>query len=516
MHAKTMIAEAERQPDEALPLRSLLERALPDAVVQGTDQVRIHELADDSRRVQPGACFVAVRGTKTDGHAFIDQAVAAGAVAVVVERPVPVPSGVTVVRVRDTRRAVARLAAALYGLDELQAAGRLRVVAVTGTNGKSTFCYLARAILEAAGQRTALLGTIEYDLISRRVPAPMTTPPALVLTQHLVEACRAGATWAVMEASSHALDQQRCAGVVFDVGVFTNLSGDHLDYHGDLARYAAAKKRLFDGLGPKATAVVNVDDPASATMLTDCAAARLGYGLNQLADVQGQITQITPSGSRFELLSGTESISIATPLVGRHNVLNALAAAAVGIALKIDLPTIGRGLESVRSVPGRLQRVEPERCPFTVLIDYAHTDDALRNVLSALRPLGPARLLVVFGCGGDRDPLKRPRMAQAAADFADRIFITSDNPRTEDPRRIIDEILAGFADSDFQRITIEPNRRKAIQLAIDEAQPRDIVLIAGKGHETYQVLGTRRVPFDDARVAAECLRRRGYDQGNAA
>ncbi len=510
MHGSPVNART-KQAVSAPTLRSLLRRAMPDLQAPVPDDVPILSLADDSRRVGPGACFVAVPGTHWDGHDFVDQAVRAGASAVVAQRAVRLPDNVALVRVPDTRKAVAQLAAAFYGLDEMQASRRMHVVAVTGTNGKTTFCYLARAMLEAAGHRTALLGTIEYDLLSRRLPAPMTTPPALALTQYLVEAARGGATWAVMEASSHALDQQRCSSVDIEAAVFTNLSGDHLDYHHDLAAYKEAKKKLFDGLSEGATAVVNVDDPASATMLTDCAAKRVGYGLNQLADVQAQIVEITASGSRFNLLFGGESIRVATPLVGRHNVLNALAAAAVGTALELDLATIRRGIESLSVVPGRLQRVGPKSCPFTVLIDYAHTDDALQNVLGALRPLGLARLIVVFGCGGDRDRLKRPRMACAAAAYADRIFVTSDNPRTEDPRKIIDDILAGFAESDFQRITIEPDRRRAINLAIEHAEHRDIVLVAGKGHETYQVLGTRRVPFDDTQVAAESLQRRGYD-----
>lgn len=491
-------------------LRRLMARSLGDSVGDVPD-VPIRGLADDSRQVQPGWLFVAVAGHEADGHRFVSDAVRRGAVAVVAERPVDPIEGVAVVQVSDSRVAAARLASTFYGLDRLRAEGRVRTMAVTGTNGKSTFCYLARAVAQAAGERCALLGTIEYDVIGRTVPAPVTTPGPVALAGYVAEAAEAGARLVVFEASSHALDQHRTDGLCVDVAVFTNLSGDHLDYHGDTEAYLAAKKRLFDGLGAEATAVLNQDDPMSERIVADCKAGRrLTYGLNPLADVRARITDITAGGSRFELIAPGGSTEVQTRLVGRHNVVNCLAAASAGLALGIDVETVRRGLSSVERVAGRLERVGRtggDSDP-TVLVDYAHTDDALLNVLSALQPLKRGRLIVVFGCGGDRDRTKRPRMARVAAQNADVIYVTSDNPRTETPQAIIDEIMTGFDSRDLDRVSVEPDRRAAIKRAIGSAAPDDVVLIAGKGHEDYQVLGRERVPFDDRQVALDWLSRR--------
>lgn len=491
-------------------LRSLMAAALGESVGDVPD-VPITGLADDSREVGPGGLFVAVAGHEADGHRFIADAVKRGAAAVVVEKPIDPIEGVAVVRVPNSRVAVARLASVFHGLDKLRDQGRIRVVAVTGTNGKSTFCYLAQAIANAAGDKCALLGTIEYDLIDRTIPAPVTTPGPVTLAGYVAQAARAGAQTVVFEASSHALHQHRTDGVRIDVGVFTNLSGDHLDYHGNLEEYLSAKKRLFDGLGSDATAVLNQDDPAGERVMADCEARRLTYGLNPLADVRARITDITADGSRFELITSEASVEVHTRLVGRHNVANCLAAATAGVALGIDPETIQRGLSSVERVAGRLERVarEGETDDPAVLVDYAHTDDALLNVLSALQPLKKNRLIVVFGCGGDRDRTKRPRMAKVAGQTADMVLVTSDNPRTEKPEAIIEEIMAGFESRDMGHVTIEPDRRAAIKRAIGGAGPDDVVLIAGKGHENYQVLGKERVPFDDRQVALDCLHGRG-------
>jgi UDP-N-acetylmuramoyl-L-alanyl-D-glutamate--2,6-diaminopimelate ligase len=494
----------------SLPLSALIGRALGIAC-SDAPRIDISGVTDDSREVRPGWLFVAVAGHDADGHQYINQAIATGAAAVVAQRQVGDTGGIPLILQPDTRVAAARLASTFYGLDDLAASGRLRTVAVTGTNGKSTFCYMTRALAEAAGHPCALLGTIEYDLIRRTLSASVTTPGPVALARYIAEAVAAGARMVVMEASSHALDQRRTDGLRFDVAVFTNLTGDHLDYHGDMDTYLAAKKRLFDGLAKGATAAVNVDDPVSERILAGCAARRLTYGLNPLADIRARIAEITAEGSRFELTTPVGSTEIHTRLVGRHNVVNCLAASSAGIALGLDLTTIRRGLESVRCVAGRLEPVSRPGAADdpTVLVDYAHTDDALRNVLSALRPLSRAQLVVVFGCGGDRDRTKRPRMARVAAEYADRIVVTSDNPRTEPPEAILEQIVAGFDNRSLQRVTIETDRRKAIAEAIGGAAPGDIVLIAGKGHENYQVLGRTRIPFDDRAVALACLQDRG-------
>ncbi len=489
------------------------------ATWNGAVDPMVNAVVEDSRAAAPGACFVAVRGTQADGHDYVPAAIRAGAVAVVCERPVEVPPGVACLRVAEGRGVAGRLAAFLHGLDDLQKQGRFKVVGITGTNGKSTFCFLVRSILRQAGLRSALIGTVQYDLCSRTIEASMTTPPAATLMAYLAEAAGAGATHAVMEVSSHALDQGRCDGLKFSVGVFSNLTGDHLDYHKTMEAYLQAKKRLFDSLEPDALAVVNVEDPAGEQMVADCRGRVLRYGIADTAqkslDVWATIREMTAAGTRFQLAARYPArggkvftTEVDSALIGRHNVQNCLAAAGACVALDIDLEVIAAGLRAVRCVPGRLQAVDAGDAGPAVLVDYAHTDDAMANVLSALRPLTSGKLIVVFGCGGDRDPTKRARMARVAAQLADRIIVTNDNPRTEDPAKIIAEITAGFDAESLLRVTVEPDRRAAIRLAIGGASPGDIVLLAGKGHETYQIVGTQKFDFDDAAVAGEVLRSR--------
>ena len=499
--------------------RLLKQAGLPPPYPPGTDQLVVTRLTDDSRQVVPGSCFTAVRGGCYDGHDFIETAAQAGATSIVTESGaggVKVPPGVIEVRVSDSRSALARLAAAYYQLRPGSAeggAGALRLVGVTGTNGKSTTCALLQSLLSAARQPAALLGTIHNDLLKSTVTATMTTPAPLDLCRYLAEAAEAGAGWAVMEVSSHALDQRRCDGLDFAAAVFTNLSGDHLDYHGDARRYLAAKKRLFDLLEPEAIAVVNADDPCSEALLQDCRARVVRYGLNDggRTDVTARIEALDSSGSRYTILGPAGEIPIHSPLIGRHNLMNALAAAATTSALgglSPDEQIVRTGIEAVSSVRGRLERVDVPDGRFAVFVDYAHTDDALRNVLAALRPLTRGRLICVFGCGGDRDRSKRPRMAAAVAAAADRAVVTSDNPRTEDPHRIIAEILPGFPPDGSCRVEVEPDRRSAIELALHQARPHDTVLIAGKGHEDYQIIGHTRRHFDDVETARACLESR--------
>jgi UDP-N-acetylmuramoyl-L-alanyl-D-glutamate--2,6-diaminopimelate ligase len=465
----------------------------------------VRDLCDDSRRVGRGDCFIAVRGTSVDGHRFVSAAVERGAGSVVAEQRVDVPDGVGLAVVKDGREALARLASEFYGLRALQASGGLDVVGVTGTNGKSTSAYLIRSMLEAAGRKTGLLGTIAYELCGRTERAPLTTPGALDLTRYLAEVGRSGGRCAVMEASSHALDQRRCDGVRFRVGVFTNLTGDHADYHPDREHYLRAKKRLFDGLGGDGAAVVNADDPVWERLVADCPARLLRYGIEQEAEIRAGAIEQKWRGTRFVLTTPAGSIPVATRLIGRHNVSNILAAAGVGIGLGLDLEDIAAGVSRLTSVPGRLEDVSEEKTGFGVLVDYAHTDDALQNVLQAVRAVCEGRLIVLFGCGGDRDRSKRPRMAKVAEALADEVVVTSDNPRSEEPGAIIKEILSGFSHRDAKPVHVEPERRAAIGLAIGLARRGDIVLIAGKGHEDYQILGANRVWFDDRVVAREVL-----------
>ncbi len=477
----------------------------------GVPDVCVASLADDSRRVISGACFVAVRGSGSDGHDFLDAARAAGATSVIVDRDVPGTPGAVVVRVDDTREAIAKLSGAFFGLRDVSTRppptpSSFRLIGVTGTNGKTTVAWLLRSILRTAGHQAAMIGTVEYDLVDQRRTAALTTPGPLELCRNLAHARDAGATFGVLEVSSHALDQRRCDGLTFAVGVFTNISGDHLDYHGSIDAYVRAKRRLFEMLEPPAIAVINRDDPRGGSIEEACSVPVTTFGIDaDGVDIGARVDSSDRSESRFVLRVPSTDLTIRLPLVGRFNVSNALAAAAAADALGIGPEQIRLGLERVTGVPGRLQRVEPKDCPFSVLVDYSHTDDALRSALEALRPLTAGRLLCVFGCGGDRDRGKRPRMAAAVGEVADVAYVTSDNPRTEDPRAIIEDILPGFGATPDCRVEVEADRRRAIETAIAEARPTDTVLIAGKGHESYQLVGDQVLSFDDVEVARECL-----------
>jgi UDP-N-acetylmuramoyl-L-alanyl-D-glutamate--2,6-diaminopimelate ligase len=477
----------------------LRDLASPDALAGHAGDV-VGGVYDDSRRVQAGGVFVAVRGSAADGRRYVSEALARGALAIVGEDLEPAAGAVTV-NVRDARAALSRLALRWYGLAE-DGCGGLRLAGVTGTNGKSTTAFMTRAILRAAGFKCGMLGTVHYDLCGRSVAAPMTTPGPLELAAYLRECADAGAGAAVLEVSSHALDQKRTDGLRFAAAAFTNLTGDHLDYHGTFENYRAAKARLFAGLDDDAVALVNRDDPNHEAMVRGCRGRVMTYALDRDADITARISRSTSQGTYYRLrIDGRESL-LENAIVGRHNVYNAMTAAGLAYALGADLDAIAAGLLSVRNIPGRLQRV-PCESPADVFVDYAHTDDALRNVLSVLKPLTQRRLIVVFGCGGDRDRTKRPRMAQAVAEFADAILVTSDNPRTEDPQAIINQILTGFDAAARRRVVAEPDRAHAIAAALAAAGAGDVVLLAGKGHETYQIIGQQRVHFDDVEVAIQ-------------
>lgn len=485
-------------------LSNLLRRAL-GVEFSGAD-IQINDICSDSRRVMPGALFVAMPGTRTDGNRFIEDAFNRGAAAAICESDEVESRAGRVIRVADARAALARLAAVFFGLDRLQAKGEMTAIGLTGTNGKSTTAYLVRSVLAAASLRSALLGTIEYDLVGRKLSADLTTPDCVTLTKHLVEAHDHGARVAVMEVSSHSLDQRRCDGICFSAAIFTNLTQDHLDYHETLENYLLAKRRLFDELDASAWAIVNADDPVADRIVEKSAARVMRYGLGSNADLRAEIISESIGGSRMLLSRKHGSpIDVFTPLIGRHNVYNVLAAVGVGIVLGIEPTEIVQGIAGMRHVPGRLQRINTGTLGFEIFVDYAHTDDALRNVLSAARPLTSGKLWCVFGCGGDRDRTKRPKMARAVTECADRFVITSDNPRTEDPLAIIREIEAGVSASDRSKGRTEPDRAVAISTAVAELQPGDTLIIAGKGHEDYQIIGTTKTHFDDVEVATAAV-----------
>ena len=498
-------------------LKELAQRIAGSRLI-GSGEVAVKRAVHDSRRVGPGDLFVALSGRRADGHEFVAAAQEAGAAAAAVERPVDLPRPMPQVVVPDAREALGLAAHALAG----DPTGRLMVCGVTGTSGKTTTTYLVRSILERAGWQTGILGTISYCLGDREIPSTMTTPDADELARYFAEMVEEGLEAAVMEVSSHALHQRRTAGIRFKVGVFTNLTAEHMDYHPTMEHYRDAKGLLFGGLSDSASAVLNADDPASVFYGKECRGRVRWYGLDlptgqagAKAEICAEGVRMSLAGSRFTLVTPRGRIDVRMPLMGLHNVRNGLAAAGVGEALDLPLETIAAGLEGVKTVRGRLESVAPATAggsvpvapgPFTVLVDYAHKTDALQHALSTVHDLlgGKGRLIVVFGCGGDRDRTKRPAMARVAETLADRVIVTSDNPRSEKPQAIADEIVSGF--SSLEKVTVELDRRSAIALAIGEARPGDVVVIAGKGHETYQIIGDVTRPFDDREVAAEILR----------
>jgi UDP-N-acetylmuramoyl-L-alanyl-D-glutamate--2,6-diaminopimelate ligase len=455
-------------------------------------------LATDSRKVGPGDLFVAMGGDGIERHGFVPHAVSQGAVAVVVEQPVEV-GPVPVVRVPSTRRALAVMSGRLSGAPWKA----LRTVGVTGTNGKTTTVYLIHAILNAAGWEPGLLSTVEYRLGSTEQSATNTTPEAPELHGMLGEMERAGCRSAVMEVSSHGLALDRVYGIRFDAAVFTNLTRDHLDFHGSEEQYLAAKATLFDNLDSDAHAIVNVDDEAAEPLLARCGAAVIHYGSSERAQVRILQGRTDWRGTHLSLQTTAGVLELDLALRGRFNIWNAAAATATGLALGLDGPCIADAVREVR-VPGRFEGVDRGQ-DFGVIVDYAHTPDALANVLGAARDLTQGRLICVFGCGGDRDRGKRPEMGRIAASLADLAVVTSDNPRTEDPEAIIRDILPGV---ETESRIVEPDRRRAIERAICEAAAGDLVLIAGKGHETYQIVGRERRHFDDREVAGEVLNAR--------
>jgi len=466
-------------------------------------------ITSDSRQVRPGSVFVCLKGARHDGHAFVPKAVRDGAVAVVAGHPLR--SAAPVVLVEDTRRALAELSAAFWDYPSRH----MDVIGVTGTNGKTTTTYMLESILRKAGKKPALLGTVEYRFGGRKFPHVHTTAEAPDLQRVLAAVRSGGGNTVAMEVSSHSLVQSRVVGVGFRAGVFTNLTRDHLDFHGTMRRYFEAKARLFEGLPPAelgGVAVINLDSPAGPAFAGRTAArvisyGVIGHGVSRRTGVFLAASEVETSvaGTRFLLSAGSFRMRVGLRLLGAYNVANALAAAGAAHGIGIGWPDIGRGLECLERVPGRLERVVS--MPFTAVVDYAHTPDALERVLVAARGLARRNVIVVFGCGGNRDRGKRPQMGGIATELTDFAWITSDNPRDEDPLSIIREIQAGIRRTG--RHAIEPDRRRAIAAALEQARPGDMVVIAGKGHERAQLVRGRAFPFDDAAVVRSLCRVRG-------
>ncbi len=466
----------------------------------------------DSRRVRPGDVFVALKGQHADGMAFVRQAIEQGAVGVISHDQRPADVVVPWATVDDARLALALVAAELSGHPSAQ----MRVVGITGTNGKTTTAHLTASIFETAGVSCGLLATTGYRVGDELREATRTTPEAPEVQGLLREMVDRGCGACAMEVSSHALSLERVAGMTFAAAVFTNLTRDHLDFHADMEAYFQAKRRLFEMLPREAPSLINVDDPRGAE-LVEMAGRPLTYAVNRPADITPGPLSFSLAGLAFDVRTPRGTLHVKSSLVGRPNVYNILAAVSTATALDLSPEAIESGIALLDGVPGRFQVVSGPADDVTVVVDYAHTDDALRNLLETARPLAPGRLVTVFGCGGDRDRSKRPLMGAVAGRLSDVIVITSDNPRSEDPGRIIEEIQRGITPDtrrdNAQRILAIIDRGEAIALAIETARPGDVVLIAGKGHETYQVIGSEVLPFDDVAVSRQALSRKRRDSG---
>jgi UDP-N-acetylmuramoyl-L-alanyl-D-glutamate--2,6-diaminopimelate ligase len=471
-------------------------------------------VAYDSRAVTPGQVFVALKGQHADGTSFARQAIERGAAAIVSEQPPPGGVRVPWTVVGDARLALAVLSVAFYG----DPSREMRVIGITGTNGKTTTAYLVASIFEAAGVRCGILGTVAYRIGDEVREATRTTPEAPDVQALLREMVGQRCGVCAMEVSSHALSLRRVDGITFSAGIFTNLTRDHLDFHADMDDYFRAKRRLFEMLPAGAPSLLNIDDPRGPS-LVEVGGRPVTYAINRPADVTPGPLSFSLKGLSFDVRTPRGALHVTSKLVGQPNVYNILAAVSTATALDVPFDAIERGLNSLDGVPGRFQVVSDPKDEVTVVVDYAHTDDALRNLLETARPLAAGRLITVFGCGGDRDRTKRPLMGMVAGRLSDLVVITSDNPRSEDPNRIIEEVQRGITadtrrDGAQGRLAIV-DRRAAIAKAIELARAGDVVLVAGKGHEKYQVIGDRVLPFDDVAVAREALMRRRTKSGVA-
>ena len=486
---------------------------IPACQVAGPQTQIITGLFYDSRQVIKGGGFFALRGAKSDGHFFVEDAIGRGAVVVFAEKPLVLPEGVTLVLVENARQAMALAAHAFYG----DPTSDIPVVGVTGTNGKTTVTYLVEAVLRAAGKKPAVFGTVNYRYGKAELPSSHTTPESVDFLRTLADFRSQGADALVLEVSSHALEQYRVEGIHFDVGIFTNLTPEHLDYHGTMEGYFASKAAFFRRLLPSSggKAVVNIDDPYGKRLAAELPEA-LTCGCAEQAMVRVKEAQLNVEGIAARISTAQGEIDLKSSLVGQFNLQNILCAFTAGLALNLEAPLVARGIAEAAMVPGRLERIENDRGAL-ILVDYAHTGDALEKVLSTLKDLQPRRLVTVFGCGGDRDRGKRPVMGEVAARYADLVVLTSDNPRTEDPFAILAEVRPGIEHHYPQEISLDEgqngcrgfvvlaDRRKAIRYAVSTLGEGDILLVAGKGHEDYQIIGTEKHHFDDREELRQAL-----------
>jgi UDP-N-acetylmuramoyl-L-alanyl-D-glutamate--2,6-diaminopimelate ligase len=488
-------------------------------IVHAGGSARATAIVHDSRAARPGSVFVAVRGQRSDGAEFAAQAVARGAIAVVAESAATSDVGVPWLRTPDARLALAELSAILCG----HPSEKLTVVGVTGTNGKTTVTYLMESVFNAAGTPCGRIGTVSFRVGSRpsdEQDAAHTTPESSEVQRLLAEMVERGCRACAMEVSSHALALHRVDFVRFSAAIFTNLTRDHLDFHGDMQQYFEAKRRLFEMVPAGAPIVINVDDPRGADLIRTQPRV-ITYAIDRAADVTPGPIQASLDGLGFDVSTPRGTVTVRSPLMGRPNVYNILAVVAASIGLDVPTPAIEKGIALLERVPGRFQLVSSAADDVRVVVDYAHTDDALRNLLETARSLAPGRIVTVFGCGGDRDRSKRPLMGAVAARLSDLVVLTSDNPRSEDPDRIIEEIKLGLVPAvdpgapprTTTPFVTYPDRRAAIEHAVREAKRDDLILIAGKGHEKYQVIGTRTLPFDDVEVARAALAHRRESKG---
>jgi UDP-N-acetylmuramoyl-L-alanyl-D-glutamate--2,6-diaminopimelate ligase len=482
--------------------QELFKNVVVKAVVGRLEDVDIDAIVSDSRRVRQGSLFVALRGPNQDGHVFVEEAIRRQAAAVVLQDrsriPSPAPQ-VPCVLVEDSLNALVVLARNFFG----DPCRKLKLVGITGTNGKTTVSYLIKSVLEAAAKPCGLIGTIGYQVRRQNIALGNTTPGPLELQRIFKEMETAGDVYVAMEVSSHALHQGRVAGLSFCAGVFTNLTQDHLDYHKDLEDYFHAKGKLFrESLSADGWSLINADDAYGARLAAASRGRVMRYGFSKGLDVQATDFRLTAQGSALSVSSPVGALDLETKLIGKHNIYNILAAISLGVSQGVGIEDIRRGIEAVTQVPGRLERLTSPQ-GFNVFVDYAHTDDALKNVLESLRAIAHnGRIITVFGCGGDRDRTKRPKMGRVASALSDYCVVTSDNPRSEDPQAIIRDILKGIERDNY---LVEPDRLEAIRRAMGMARAGDLVLVAGKGHETYQITGDKVVAFDDMEAVRKNL-----------
>jgi UDP-N-acetylmuramoyl-L-alanyl-D-glutamate--2,6-diaminopimelate ligase len=489
-----------------MKLKELL-NVLKGYKIEGSEDIEIFDIQYDSRKVGKGSLFIAIKGEKADGNLFAEQAVEKGAVAVVTDSSeFAVRSSATTIYVLNPREALANISAVFYD----QPAAKLKLIGITGTNGKTTTSFLVESVLREAGLNPGVVGTINYRYAGKVLPAPNTTPESLDLQRLLKDMLESGVKAVVMEVSSHALSQERVGGCVFDVAVFTNLTQDHLDYHITMERYFEAKAKLFtDFIDEGKTAVINMDDPKGEDLSKRALGRVIGYrikGRGIETNIYPKDIKLGVDGIEGTLATPLGEIKIKSSLIGEFNLYNILAAAGAGVALGLRVDVVERGITALNNVPGRLERVDAGQ-PFTILVDYAHTPDALERVLSTIRGLTDKRIITLFGCGGDRDRGKRPIMGRVAAEYSDIVIVTSDNPRTEEPLKIIEDITSGVGGQE-SGVRVIPDRREGITEAIKEAREGDVVLLAGKGHEDYQIIGREKIHFDDREEAIKAVKGR--------